>query len=79
MAWKGTRPEPVRNRDQAVLNYLATNGPSSRNTIAEALQLSRSLTYLSLHRLRDAKSVKKCVSEQANDILWTSAVEEPCQ
>jgi hypothetical protein len=78
MAWKGTRPEPVRRRDQDVLQYLTDHGPSSRNTIADELGLSRSLTYLSLYRLREGRKAKRCVSTTTNDLLWTAAVEEPC-
>jgi len=78
MAWKGTRPEPVRKRDQDVLQYLLDHGMSSRNRIAESLDLSRSLVYLSLYRLREAGQVKRCVAQDLNELLWTAAVEEPC-
>lgn len=78
MAWKGTRPEPVRKRDHDVLAYLREHGMSSRNTIADSLGLSRSLTYLSLYRLREGGQVKRCVSETTNELLWTAATEEPC-
>ena len=77
-AWKGTRPEPVKNRDEQVYSYLAQNGMASRNEIAGALGLSRSLTYLSLYRLREAGRAKRCVAQDTNDLLWTAAVEEPC-
>jgi predicted ArsR family transcriptional regulator len=77
-AWKGTRPEPVRKRDEDVLLYLKEHGMSSRNEIADHLGLSRSLTYLSLYRLREASKAKRCVAQDTNDLLWTAAVEEPC-
>lgn len=78
MAWKGTRPPAVTNRDELVYNYLKDHGSSSRNTIADALGLSRSLTYLSLYRLRDQERAKRCISQDGNDQLWTVAVSEPC-
>lgn len=86
MAWKGTRPEPVRNRDRQVLDYLRKNGMSSRNKIASppqpdgtgGLGLSQSLTYLSLYRLREAGQVKRCVSETTNELLWTAETDAPC-
>jgi predicted transcriptional regulator len=78
MAWKGTRPEHVRTRDQLVYDYLAEHGSSSRNTVADELGLSRSLTYLSLDRLRKGGQVKRCMAEDSNDLLWTAAVSEPC-
>jgi len=78
MAWKGTRPAPVRNRDEEIYNHLKENGKQSRNEVAEALGLSKSLTYLSLDRLRKAERVKRCMAENSNDLLWTAAVSEPC-
>jgi len=78
MAWKGTRPPAVTARDNAVENYLTQHGMASRNEIAEALGLTRSLTYLSLYRLREARRAKRCVAADTNDLLWTAAVEEPC-
>jgi len=50
----------------------------SRNDIADELGLSRSLTYLSLDRLRKSRRAKRCMAEDSNDLLWTVAVEEPC-
>lgn len=82
-AWKGTRPPAVTERDERVFKYLETHGPSSRNVIAEALGQSRSLTYLSLDRLRrgipDGKPrAKRCVSPDSNELLWTAEVDTPC-
>ena len=54
MAWKGTRPPGVVERDNAVEGYLREHGMASRNAIADALGLEHSLTYLSLFRLREA-------------------------
>ncbi len=78
MAWKGTRPPAVTARDNAVEDYLREHGPMSRNDIADELGLSRSLTYLSLDRLRKSRRAKRCMAEDSNDLLWTVAVEEPC-
>jgi predicted transcriptional regulator len=78
MAWKGTRPPAVTDRDERVYNYLQEHGSSSRNTIADALSLPRSLTYLSLYRLRDAGRAKRCVSEQTNELMWTVETDRPC-
>lgn len=78
MAWKGTRPPAVTNRDEEIYNYLKENGKQSRNAVAEALGLPKSLTYLSLDRLRKAERAKRCMAADSNDLLWTVAVEEPC-
>jgi predicted transcriptional regulator len=78
MAWKGTRPPAVTDRDEQVYNYLQQNGSSSRNAVSDALGLTRSLTYLSLHRLREADRVKRCLSESTGEQLWSAAVQEPC-
>lgn len=78
MAWKGTRPPAVTTRDEQVHNYLREHGMASRNTIAEALKLSRSLTYLSLYRLRDAGRAKRCVAPNTNELLWTADTKKPC-
>lgn len=78
MAWKGTRPPAVTERDEKVFNYLEENGSSSRNAIADHLGLTRSLTYLSLYRLRDAGRVKRCVSETTNELMWTAETDRPC-
>lgn len=78
MAWKGTRPDAVKARDEAVHAYLKEHGMSSRNTIADALGLSRSLTYLSLYRLREANKAKRCVAQDTDDLLWTAETDVPC-
>lgn len=78
MAWKGTRPPAVTDRDERVFNYLKEHGSSSRNTIAEALGLPTSLTYLSLYRLREAGQAKRCVSETTNELMWTAETDKPC-
>jgi acetylornithine deacetylase/succinyl-diaminopimelate desuccinylase-like protein len=54
------------------------HGMASRNTIADALNLERSLTYLSLLRLRKAGVAKRCVSEATNELLWTVDKDKPC-
>lgn len=78
MAWKGTRPPAVTSRDEQVHTYLTEHGMASRNTIADGLGLSRSLTYLSLYRLREAGRAKRCVAADTNDLLWTVDTESPC-
>lgn len=77
MAWKGTRPQDVVDRDDAVLQYLKDHGMSTRNEIAAALEITPQLTYLSLYRLREAGDAKRCLSE-TNEQTWSAAVEEPC-
>jgi len=77
MAWKGTRPQDVVDRDDAVHQYLKDHGMRSRNDIAAALGITPQLAYLSLFRLREAGKVKRCLSAQ-NELLWSAAVEEPC-
>lgn len=77
MAWKGTRPQDVVDRDEAVLQFLRDHGMSSRNTIAAGLEITPQLAYLSLFRLREAGTVKRCLSE-TNEQMWSAAVEEPC-
>jgi len=78
MAWKGTRPPAVTSRDEQVYNYLKEHGSSSRNAVAQELGLSRSLTYLSLYRLRDKDRAKRCLSPDGSEQLWTVEVNEPC-
>jgi hypothetical protein len=89
MAWKGTRPPVVTGRDNRIEAYLKEHGPSSRNQIASppamvdgkntgGLGISKSLTYLSLDRLRKAGKVKRCMSEDSNELLWTTETEKPC-
>jgi len=80
MAWKGTRPPAVTNRDEHVYQYLKENGSKSRNEIADALGISRSLTYLSLDRLRRSNPprAKRCLTEASSYTLWSVAVNEPC-
>lgn len=77
MAWKGTRPQDVVDRDEAVLQFLRDHGMRSRNDIAAGLDITPQLAYLSLFRLRERGNVKRCLSEQ-NELLWSAAVEEPC-
>ena len=79
-AWKGTRPPNVVERDAAVLTLLTESGPLSRNDIADRLGYSKTLTYLSLDRLRSANppKAKRCLSEKSRDDLWSAAVSEPC-
>lgn len=77
MAWKGTRPPGVVDRDQKVHDYLKANGMASRNTIADALNLERSKTYLSLYRLREASLAKRCLSD-SGELLWTAETDAPC-
>lgn len=77
-AWKGTRPPGVVERDAAVHALLTENGPMSRNDIAERLGYSKTLTYLSLDRLRSAGRAKRCFSEKSSHTLWSVAVTEPC-
>ena len=78
VAWKGTRPPAVTNRDEEVYAYLKEHGPTSRNDLAAALGLSRSLTYLSLDRLRAARRAKRCLTEQSAYTVWTVTVDKPC-
>lgn len=78
MAWKGTRPPAVTNRDEQIYDYLKEHGPMSRNDLSDQLGISRSLTYLSLDRLRSAGRAKRCLTEQSSYTMWTVNVEKPC-
>jgi hypothetical protein len=78
MAWKGTRPPAATARDDRIYEHLKEHGKQSRNAIAEALDLPKSLTYLSLDRLRKVGRAKRCMAEDSNDLLWTVEVQEPC-
>jgi predicted HTH transcriptional regulator len=78
MAWKGTRPPAVTARDESVFALLKEQGAKTRNQIADALNIPRSLTYLSLDRLRTAGRAKRCFSEENSYTLWSVEVEEPC-
>lgn len=68
-------PETIA-RDGAIMSLLA-GGPRSRNAIAEALGISKSLTSIAINRLKDAGLVRRCVSDDGANV-WTSATEEPC-
>lgn len=78
MAWKGTRPPAVAARDESVFTLLKEQGSMTRNQIADTLNLSRSLIYLSLDRLRTSGRAKRCFSEANSYTLWSVEVEEPC-
>ena len=61
------------NRECVDMNQANSNEP-----MIEAIGLSKSLTYLSLDRLRKAGRAKRCMAEDSNDLLWTVDTEKPC-
>ncbi len=71
------RPQEAIERDAMVLNYLRRHGPATRNTLRDTLELSDSITYLSLSRLRRQGLVKLCQGA-AGDRQWSADVDGPC-
>jgi predicted ArsR family transcriptional regulator len=72
------RPQETIDRDAAVLAYLEQNGRLSRNQIAEALELDKVKTYLSLERLRREGKVVICSKTAGPGALWSTEVNSPC-
>lgn len=74
------RPAETIRRDEAVLALLKDNPHGlSRNDIAEAMDLNKSRTYLSLDRLRRdglAKMVRSETSQADKDALWVAVDRE---
>lgn len=74
------RPPETIERDRAVLELLKDNPHGlSRNDIAEAMDLNKSRTYLSLDRLRRdglAKMVRSETSQADKDALWVAVPQE---
>lgn len=81
---RGRSPESfteARERDSAVLVLLTVRGPMTRNALAEALGgIRTSLVWNSLNRLRNQGKIRTCLAEQRrrNEVLWSTAVNEPC-
>lgn len=72
------RPQETVDRDRALLAYLGQNGPQSRNALAEALGLDKTITYLALDRLRRGGQVRTCADTAGPTTLWSSDVGAPC-
>jgi DNA-binding IclR family transcriptional regulator len=66
------RPAETVRLDAAVLKRLRDAGPATRNAIAAALHEKQSKVYLSLRRLREEGSVRKCQGEGAYTI-WSAS------
>jgi predicted ArsR family transcriptional regulator len=72
------RPQETIDRDQAILAYLTEHGPTTRNAVAEALGLSKTVAYLSLDRLRREGRTRLCGPAGGPDAVWTTEVDQPC-
>ena len=75
------RPRPRENveRDDQIEQILQRQGPMTRNALADQMELSHSLTYLALVRLRNQRRVRRCTPEGTGmDDVWTTEVEAPC-
>lgn len=72
------RPQETIDRDRAILAYLKTNGPQTRNDLAAQLLLDKTVTYLALDRLRRAGQVRTCTAKGGPHVLWTTGVDQPC-
>ncbi len=59
----------VAARDEAVRKMVLEQGPISRNEIMDRLDLTGSLTYLSLTRLRSKGLVDTCLDERKH-LVW---------
>lgn len=71
------RPDDSIKRDKRIRALLDSQGPMTRNDIADTLAISRSLAYLALDRLRADKLVKRCLRADGTSV-WTTKVTEPC-
>lgn len=71
------RPDETMDRDDTIEKLLQTRGAMTRNEIADELELTTTLTYLSLDRLRRQGRAKKCAGTGSNT-LWTSEATAPC-
>lgn len=72
------RPQETIERDEQILAYLRENGPQTRNNLAMALLLSKTVTYLALNRLRAEGKVRICAAQGGPNVLWTTEVDAPC-
>lgn len=74
------RPRPAETiaRDNAILAYLKEYGPQTRNALAMALLLEKTVTYLALDRLRRDGKVKLCGPQGGPEARWTIEVDAPC-
>lgn len=72
------RPQETIERDKAIMEYLAEHGPQTRNHLAMALLLDKTVTYLALSRLRDEGKVKLCGPQGGPEARWTAEVDKPC-
>lgn len=70
------RPDGTIEQDQRVLDHLRASGPLTKSSIAEALGLLPSRTYLSLYRLRHSNAVKRTRGER-NEHVWSAVDTEP--
>lgn len=71
------RPQDTISRDDKILKLLSESGPKTRNDVSEALDISHSLTYLSLDRLRRNGHVRRCLQDDGSSV-WSTATSEPC-
>lgn len=72
------RPQATIDRDEKILAVLESRGPQSRNALADALGLDKTITYLALDRLRRDGRVHTCADTSGPSTLWSSSVEAPC-
>lgn len=71
------RPDETIKRDDSIETLLNERGPLTRNQVAEELNLTPTLAYLALDRLRRQRRVRKCAGTGSSTV-WSSAAEEPC-
>ncbi|MDJ1137939.1 helix-turn-helix domain-containing protein [Streptomyces iconiensis] len=69
------RPSETISRDDRIYTLLA-DGPLSRNELAAATGLEKSIVYLALARLRTAGRIRQCVRDGV--IVWAHADGTPC-
>lgn len=72
------RPEESIRRDKAILKALEDIGPLSRNDLSERLNLSHSLVYLALERLRRQGLVRRCLLAGRSPV-WIVSGSGPCE
>lgn len=72
------RPQATIERDERIVKFLDDNGAQSRNALADALGLDKTIVYLALSRLREQGRVRTCAQTAGPSTLWSSEVNAPC-
>lgn len=71
------RTQETKDRDEAIIALLKSEGPLPRRKISEQLGINWSQTYLALERLKNNGRVKTC-GGSSRAMVWTVATQERC-